>query len=728
MATRRLGVVLLVLAGAIAAAGLPARGADQPPTPSGRVEAPADGCQRNPVGLLTFTSPEWVFIRYKQHEPGNLDNIKRIDGKVLEDPNHPYWTEHPAPGGGDLPEGHEWYDFNADIQPTDPAEAYLTGGDTSVHTERESGQIPTAAWATADDQVSIWGSWIWDCGHWGSGAQFGTSQDDFKADRDYFLPGYKQLPGDAGTDLGGGESAELHPVRAVAVTRTNPYVSPIDQTETDFYVSNYATLSHAEEVCARDHPAPAGQPTMGPDYSACLQDPANRMWAINDRDYRFFVPAPPKPPGVTNPVMRIQAVDNPGNVGSKQPPIDYEQTDTGFWVTVKYGGFDYGGQPGEMPRQCPAPPTHPEHAIYPPYDCPTQATSKAFFVGWEGAQQRIREDLLLTLKSVTVHNSLDDPTLTTAAQAPPGEYGIDMDANGFWTYLNDYASGLDHVNDETTLPFTDANGKQPTFHLRVKDGGRVRIAFFPRECDLPRMNPCFVTTEAAEENDRPGYIRDVYPSADAAIGDHTSYGGPAPADKPQPKDTAYWQISYSIARVDHPATGSSADAGPPGGATAGPIASTYPNSGPPASGGGVLGKRSSCVDTFSPRSRFRGPSRRDSHHSPLRASRRGLSLRGRAEDADCHGKRGPVARVEVAVARVRGKRCSYLGTNGRFGAPASCARPREFMRALGTRSWRFTKRLRLPRGRYIAFSRATDPSGNVEYRPHTGNRARFRVR
>jgi hypothetical protein len=723
---RRLAVVVLVLAGALVGTTLPAGGAD-PTTPSGREEAPGDGCQRNPVGLLSYTSPEWVFIRYEQAGEGNPDNIKQMDGRVLEDPGHPYWTEHPAPGGGDLPEGHEWYDFNADIEPLNPSQTYLTAGDATVHTERESGQMPTAAWATADDQVSIWGSWIWDCGHWGSGAQFGADQDSFTGDRDYFLPGYQQLPGDEGTDLGGGESAELHPVRAVAVLRTNPYLSPIDQTEADFYVSNYGTLAHAEEVCAHDNPGPTGQPTMGPNYSGCLQDPVKRMWAINDRDYRFFVPAPPKPPGVTNPVMRIQAVENDGQVGTRQPPIEYERTDSGFWVTIKYDGFDYGGEPNQAPRQCPAPATHPEHGIYPPYDCPTQATSKAFFVGWEGDTQRIRDDLLLTVKSVTVHNSLDNPEFTTAAQEPPGEYGIDMDANGLWTYLNDYAAGLDHVNDDTTLQFADKDGKQPAFHLRVKDGGRVRIAFFPRECDLPRMNPCFVTNEAAEENDRPGYIRDVYPSADAAIGDHTSYGGPADRNTPQPKESANWEITYSIARIEHPATGSPAQAGAAGGATTGPVASTYPDSGPPASGG-VQGQRSSCVDTYSPRSRFRGPSRRDSHHSPLRVSRRGVSFRGRAVDADCRGKRGPVARVEVAVARIVGKRCRFLAASGKFSAAASCGAPRSFMRAKGAASWRFTKRARLPRGRYRAYSRAVDPAGNIEYGAHTGNRARFKVR
>src|SRR5436309_1013788 len=92
-AVRKTGIVI-----AIVALALPAYAAAESP-PNGLYDAPADGCQRNALGLLTFTSPEWVFIRGEQ-------TTHLIEGTVLED------SSHPAPGGGDLPEGHEWYDFN----------------------------------------------------------------------------------------------------------------------------------------------------------------------------------------------------------------------------------------------------------------------------------------------------------------------------------------------------------------------------------------------------------------------------------------------------------------------------------------------------------------------------------------------------------------------------------------------------------------------------------------
>src|SRR4051794_32660057 len=153
---RRLGLASGLAAVAVALGVLPAHGADgTPSTPNGRDEAVQDGCQRNPVGLLTYTSPEWVFIRYGKRDASGAgaDNIYEFDGDVVED------TEHPAPGGGDLPEGHEWYDFNADLVSTNPDQAYLTGaGSATIRTERESGQIPTSAWTTAGDHEAVWGS------------------------------------------------------------------------------------------------------------------------------------------------------------------------------------------------------------------------------------------------------------------------------------------------------------------------------------------------------------------------------------------------------------------------------------------------------------------------------------------------------------------------------------------------------------------------------------------
>src|SRR5919106_5711654 len=54
-----------------------------------------DGCQRNPAGLLTFTSPEWVYVY--SHSPG-----------IVADPTKARVVEGTAtdadPASGDLPQ------------------------------------------------------------------------------------------------------------------------------------------------------------------------------------------------------------------------------------------------------------------------------------------------------------------------------------------------------------------------------------------------------------------------------------------------------------------------------------------------------------------------------------------------------------------------------------------------------------------------------------------------
>ncbi|MFL5894317.1 MAG: hypothetical protein ACJ76Z_04285 [Thermoleophilaceae bacterium] len=697
MSAARVAVAVVAAALAIGITGWPANGADpaSEPAPDGYSQAPKDGCQRNPVGLLTFTSPEWVFV-YGDQE------TKRIEGSVLED------TSHPAPGGGDLPEGHEWYDFNGDIKPDDPTTP-LVGIDhstgqlnDSLHTERESGQVPVAAWMTAGDHAVAWGSWIWDCGHWGPGLDFSKPTDE--ANRDYVMPGSGELPGDTAKDVGNGESTEFHPVKAYAITRTNPYFPPVEETETDFYVSNYGTTAHAEEVCSAKA-VKTGAPTLGPDYTECLQDPRNRHWEINDTDYSFFVPAPPRPQGAPA-WPRVTVVDNPGNVGpGPQPILDVRRN--GVQVTIPFKGF----RGVDAMPQCPVAETNPQHSILPPYDCPSQAMSKAVFVGWDGKRQRIPADVVVTLDKVTVHHSLDDPQLDSSSQVPPGEYGINMDANGLWAYVNDYATGLDQVNSGQSFTI----GK--SFRLRVKDGGRLRLFFPTRECDLPHMNPCFATPEVAEDNDGPGDAKVVFPTVADAVGDHVIKGGSA-ADP-------NWELTYSVKQVAPARIGSAADAGPPGGPIGELAARTYPNAGSPGSGrtgsnaAGARprsGVRGGCVDAFTPVSRVLA-------HSVGRE----LRMRGRAADRGCRGGAAKVSRVEIAVARRDGAGCSFLGTNGRFGAASSCT-PRSFARASGTTKWRFARRLHLTRGRYIAFSRAIDRAGNVEYRARRGNRVRFSVR
>ncbi len=86
------------------------------------------------------------------------------------------------------------------------------------------------------------------------------------------------------------------------------------------------------------------------------------------------------------------------------------------------------------------------------------------------------------------------------------------------------------------------------------------------------------------------------------------------------------------------------------------------------------------------------------------------------------------ARVDVAILREDGRRCSWLSsTRGRF-RDGRCGR-RHWLRADGTANWRLALRRSLAPGRYVVFSRTTIRAGFPEARfsPKDRNRVEFTV-
>src|SRR3954464_10371865 len=211
----------------------------------------ADGCQRNIPGLLTFSSPEWVYVHSYDSQFQAPDNTRLAEGGV----------HHTHPAEDDLPQGHQSFDLNFNLA-VDPQYQDLVGGDPAqqtgnyapgdeqgrLHMEWESEAIPTWAWPTENDRIRMWGSWIWDCGHWGGGFP------------DYFLPG--QVSG-SNPNSGSitGERTEFHSLKTIVVTRANPSTSPATENEADVFASTDGRLAHAQEQCAHDHPAPSGSTT-----------------------------------------------------------------------------------------------------------------------------------------------------------------------------------------------------------------------------------------------------------------------------------------------------------------------------------------------------------------------------------------------------------------------------------------------------------------------------------
>jgi hypothetical protein len=617
----------------------PAGAQDPPPVPrpspidaNGLDQPLQDGCQRNPVGLLTFTSPEWALVY--SHEDFNPDPKR---ARVMEG-----IADFADVAGGDLPEGHNFYDFNIDVA-LDPDYQYLADtGSSHLHVEWESGTLPYYAWATAGDRLKNWGTWIWDCGHWGPGFAFdpddpaGTIGDD----TDYFLPGTG--PNSPVT----GEGTEFHPMQAVLVTRQNPYLPQVGETETDAFMSSDGTPARANSTCAHDNqppelPEPIPPAAYPPSWTACAQNPLNEWQPVNDRDYTFFVPVPPKPTPNANLRFRIQGHDAPGN----GPDEQYLVRNDGVEVTVPFRDF---GSQGEA-----------------------LAFARSFFVGWTGLIQYRPAHLQVDLNSVTVHDSLDSPAFGTSTGVPPGEYGMYLDVNGNWSYVNDLAPGLDHVFDETTLEV----GK--TLDIYVPAGQPVDLLMDTRECDLPKIAPCAATPEAAEDNDAPGSGHDTFGSAEEAVGDHTMIS-----------ESGAWEMSYTVRQLS---------------------AATL---GPPTPG-------SDCFDTLPPRSKIR--------RKGIHPRRHRLGLKGRATDRLCFGP-GHVADVEVAVAKQAGKgRCRFLQPDGEFAEPQTCEQ-KSFLPTQGAKRWHFRSPWHGNPGRYIVFSQALDDVGNVETKQSGRNRARFRIR
>src|SRR3954454_22903076 len=283
-----------------------------------------DGCQRNPAGLLTFSSPEWVYVY------GGDPEVRTLEGTV----------HVPSPAGEDLPENHLSYDMDANVAPDAPYQ-YLLGGDPKakngnfalgdggqpgedtnrVHVEWESKVLPQWAWPTENDRVKIVGPWIWDCGHWGEGT----------SDPDYFLPG----SGPAQRSPLRGEQTEIHPMQALIVTRDRPVDALVPETQTDAFISSEGTAARGEAECTKKFPAPQSPagvtpPAMGPQWTGCVTTTTHQ--AVNDRRYSFFVPGPAKPSAGA--VLRYRVVRHGADRGG--PEENVQVRSDGIQVTVSF--------------------------------------------------------------------------------------------------------------------------------------------------------------------------------------------------------------------------------------------------------------------------------------------------------------------------------------------------------------------------------------------------------
>jgi hypothetical protein len=380
----------------------------------------------------------------------------------------------------DAPGEHAFHDYNAHLV-VDRAYRYLLGGDPSTHTgnfgpgdaeelgrlhfEWESGPtVPPFAWPTDGDRATLWGNWIWDCGHW---------QDD------------------AGNVTG--ERTELHPLTAIVVNRRAPYLPRRLRTQTDAFISSQGTGAHAVEGCGATL-RPISATEFGPNFRACVQAPPSQRQPVA-RSYTFFAPAPPRPSPRARLTFEVRNMIS-GGTGGQQ----IKRLHNGLRVTVFPAR---GAPPGAGVRY-----------------------GRSFLVGWSGARQRKPTPLKITFKALTVVHH--DPDLSADTSSGKWNLYLDVNGyrrllNDWIPALGAVTDGQRiAINRTITINVPPRRGVNLLVQGRECDIPSGKVVFGEL---APVVGPCPVNTDEpaiAVHNDDPGIVLDVFGSPRAALGSHTA--------------------------------------------------------------------------------------------------------------------------------------------------------------------------------------------------------------
>lgn len=461
---RRL-MLRIVTVAVLAVAAFPAAGfAKNPPHPSGLGQPLKDGCQRQDFSIGFGTTPEWVYV-YKNPAIRMATGVVRFSHNSLDDAIMQ----------------HDWYDFNANLV-VGKAFKYLVAGSPSsktnnfapdsgeefgrLHFEWEQGSLPFFAWPTDGDRATIWGSWIWDCGHWSS-----TENN---------------APGSNVT----GEHSELHPLNAIVINRATPFATRLNESQTDVYISNDGSKAHAVEQCALSHKPTSDNTKYDPGFLPCTQKDSNKKQPL-EKSYTFFVPAPKKPKGASRIAFRI-VNQIKGGSGSQKVKV----VRNGLRVTVKTKK-KYG---------------------------------KSFFVSWKNDKSKPTPLVVtlktLTIKQADPNPQQPDPTPPTW-NLYLDINGVWHMINDWTTALGSVTDGqVITLNKKVPLNVPAGSGVWFQMYGRECDepGDTTVFGIYARivkPCGANRdeinPNPLLLLS-----NDTTGLVLDRYKSAAAAIGDHTA--------------------------------------------------------------------------------------------------------------------------------------------------------------------------------------------------------------
>ncbi len=552
-----------LLLAALAAAALvpPAARADNPPAPQPTGIQPqslVDGCQRDPAALLAGATPEWAYV---YNTPAD------------QPPPPPQWVTGTASSfnplfqavhtsGADFAFGHDAYDFNLNLL-ADPQYSFLIAGHPAsgadpatggyagngeetqrLHTEWEDLTLPQFAWPEPGDRVTEKGSWIWDCGHWG------TPTNIFSPD--YDLPHEGQscpffFAGDPSQCTISGERTEFHPYRLIFDQRTQSPNSPYAENEAELYVSTDKTRAGKTIDCAHKFPPPPSAVlpnpvSYGPQFAACMETEPN--WQDVTGDYSFLVPAPPKP--TPDAQLTFHYVDK-GSVSAPAPTLTQE----GDAVRVTFHLDSAQSQRVVLADQ--------------------------IYVGWDTVPAvSVPTHLRVTFDRLDIHRAMDpgcsrqqpvpgcqnESTRQNQITTAPGDWNLWWDVNGIWGHWPGTPPG------KGPLEFLPNDGDQLTgtqsVDLYVPPGKGWRLYVHGRECDVNGVDParpladCPTNTELADDNDVPGMVLDSYPSADASLGTHTSDGQTHSVDPtstcPDTNPHGCYSLTYTVAKIDDSAS------------------------------------------------------------------------------------------------------------------------------------------------------------------------------
>jgi hypothetical protein len=502
-----------MLAG-VAALAAPAAG-QSAPSPDPLSQSLADGCQRNATALIAAQTPEWVYVY--NTPPNQPPPAPRWVTGTVSSQNPAFQAVHTS--GADFAFGHDAYDFNLNLIP-DAQYAYLMAGSATaktgnfpgngeetarLHTEWEDLTVIKSAWPEPGDRVTQRGSWVWDCGHWG------TPTNIFSPD--YDLPHEGQpcplLPGaplisDPSQCAITGERTEFHPYRALWVQRAQSPSSPFGENQGELFVSTHKTRAGKTADCAHRFPPPPSvvlpNPSFyGADFRSCVDTDSN--WQDVSGVYSFFLPAPPQPSPQAK--LTFRAI-NQGSVGAPAPSLSADGN--GVRVT-----FHLSSQPNQR-----------------------LVMAYTIFAGWNVVPaSALPAHLRISLDKLEIHRAMDpgcardarvpgcdqESTRGNQATTAPGDWNIFWDVNGIW---GQWAPG----NGEFLTHDGDVLNGDRSIDLYVPPGKGWRLFVHGRECDINAVDPtrpladCPTNSEAADNNDVQGLILVHAGSGGSYLGTH----------------------------------------------------------------------------------------------------------------------------------------------------------------------------------------------------------------